>query len=609
MDILTNRLLRQAVPLFNALAVVLLVIGICAILILGKEVLVHLALAILLGFVLAPVVRLLQSVGMGRGIAVTSSLMGALAIIGLVAYVAYWQISLLAVDLPNYENTIRQKIHNISVQMSTGGVFSRAGKVVGQVLDDVQHIGAQPTPTQVPTIKLDTAKNVWESIYEYTAPVLEPVGTLFVVLLLAGFMLIGREDLRNRFIRLAGTDDIQQTTFALDDAGSRLSRMLLAQLALNSAFGIIISFGLLLIGVPSPFLWGIFAGIMRFVPYVGAIIGLLPPMVAAFAFDPSWTSLLLTVGLFALLEPIIGHVIEPYVYGHSSGLSPLAIVISATLWAFLWGPIGLVLATPISICLVVIGRHVKRLEFLEILMGDKPVLEPHEIFYQRMLAGDPREAEVQALEYLANNSLTSYYDDIVMEAVRRAHLDVIRGTIDSDRLQVLVSSTRELVMSLDKLEPIEQPRRRPPSYGKLRLAGTFLKPAARSPGMEQAGITAILHGTDPLDEVVALIVAQVLEKTGVTTTIVPMTDHLVDAGQVVDRQQVKKVCFSFVEPLSILHLRAYSIAVRRCVPAASVFMCIWQKTEEDLANEMRGKLRVDGLAMNMADTVNLVSQT
>ncbi len=185
---------------------------------------------------------------------------------------------------------------------------------------------------------------------------------------------------------------MQRTTAALDDAASRLSRLLLIQLLLNSAFGLIIGVGLSFIGVPSAILWGVLAGVLRFVPYIGAVISAAFPLALAAAVDPSWSMLLWTLALFFVVEPIVGHVIEPMVYGQSTGLSPVAIVASATFWTALWGPIGLVLATPLTVCLVVLGRHIERLEFLDVIFGDKPALSPAEMFYQRMLAGDPTEA-------------------------------------------------------------------------------------------------------------------------------------------------------------------------------------------------------------------------
>jgi predicted PurR-regulated permease PerM len=217
-----------------------------------------------------------------------------------------------------------------------------------------------------------------------------------------------QQDLRNRMIRLAGAHDLQRTTAAIDDAGQRLSRLFLTQLALNAGFGLVIGLGLWLIGVPSAPLWGILAMTLRFVPYIGAIISAIFPLLVAAAVGPGWSMVLWTAALFLIVEPIVGHVIEPMVYGQSSGLSPVAVVASATFWTWLWGPIGLVLATPLTVCLVVLGRHVEQLKFLEIMLGDRPALSPTEVTYQRMLAGDPMEAAEQAETFLKEQPLVSY---------------------------------------------------------------------------------------------------------------------------------------------------------------------------------------------------------
>ena len=253
-----------------------------------------------------------------------------------------------------------------------------------------------------------------ESLKALISPLLHPLATTGIIVIFVIFILLQREDLRNRLIRLAGSHDLQRTTAALDDAANRLSRLFLIQLLLNGTFGVIIGTGLWLIGVPSAILWGILAAVLRFVPYIGAAIAAAFPLALAVAVDPTWSMLLWTLALFLIVEPIVGHVIEPMVYGHSTGLSPVAVVASATFWTALWGPIGLVLATPLTVCLVVLGRHVERLEFLDVMFGDRPALSPPEIFYQRMLAGDPTEASDKAEEFLKERSLAPYYDEVAL---------------------------------------------------------------------------------------------------------------------------------------------------------------------------------------------------
>ena len=276
-----------------------------------------------------------------------------------------------------------------------------------------------------------------------------------IVVIFVIFILLQREDLRNRLIRLAGAHDLQKTTLAIDEAGYRLSRLLLAQLALNAGFGLIIGLGLWVIGVPSAPLWGLLAMALRFVPYIGAVIAAIFPLIVAAAVGEGWSMVLWTAALFVIVEPLAGHVVEPMLYGHSSGLSPVAIVVSATFWTWLWGPIGLVLATPLTICLVVLGRHVDRLEFLEVLLGNEPALSPSQLVYQRLLAGDPVEAIDQAREFLKEKSLVEYFDDVLLEGIRLAGTDARKGLLEEDRAIRIKETVAEVLEDLSSHEDIE----------------------------------------------------------------------------------------------------------------------------------------------------------
>ena len=309
-----------------------------------------------------------------------------------------------------------------------------------------------------------------ESLQSLISPLLHPLATTGIIVIFVIFILLQREDLRNRLIRLAGSHDLQRTTAALDDAASRLSRLFLIQLLLNGSFGIIIGLGLWLIGVPSAILWGILAAVLRFVPYIGAAIAAAFPLALALAVDPTWSMLLWTLALFVVVEPIVGHVIEPMVYGHSTGLSPVAVVASATFWTALWGPIGLVLATPLTVCLVVLGRHVERLEFLDVMFGDRPALSPPEIFYQRMLAGDPTEASEKAEEFLKERSLSSYYDEVALKGLQLAQVDAERGTLDPERLTKIRDAVSEFANNISEQEDRQMPKvnSRPTRKQRLR---------------------------------------------------------------------------------------------------------------------------------------------
>jgi predicted PurR-regulated permease PerM len=371
----------------------------------GREIIIPIALAILLSFVLAPLVGLLQRLRVPRGLAVVSVVVIAFALIFAMGSLLAAQLTQLAQDLPKYQSTISEKIQSFRDTTAGRGTLERASgmlkdlskeldkpKDAASVLGAGTSVKAGAPLTPVPVEVRQPDPGALESLQSLIAPLLHPLATTGIIIIFVIFILLQREDLRNRLIRLAGSHDLQRTTAALDDAASRLSRLFLIQLLLNGSFGIVIGLGLWLIGVPSAILWGILAAVLRFVPYIGAAIAAAFPLALSVAVDPTWSMLLWTLALFLVVEPVVGHVVEPMLYGHSTGLSPVAVVASATFWTALWGPIGLVLATPLTVCLVVLGRHVDRLEFLDVMFGDRPALSPPEIFYQRMLAGDPTEA-------------------------------------------------------------------------------------------------------------------------------------------------------------------------------------------------------------------------
>ncbi len=619
MDIVTNRLMRQSLPLFNVLAAVLLILGIGAIFYFGKEVLVQLSLALLLSFALSPVVTFLRGKQVSGGLAVSLAVLLALAVIMAIGWVGYRQGNLLATDIPGYEPVIRSKLTTVTESLASESNFSRAKGVLTGIFTDLHLIEnadkAGSAANGPSVVRLDAERSGLEALLHYLSPVLHPLATLLVVLMLAGFMLAQREDLRNRFIRLAGTDDIQKTTEAIDDAANRVGRMLLTQLAVNAAFGLVIGVGLWLIGLPSPFLWGIFAGILRFVPYIGAFIGLVPPLLVAFAADPSWWSLIWTVSLFVVLEPIVGHVLEPMLYGHSSGLSPVAVVVAALVWSFLWGPIGLVLATPLTICMVVLGRHVPRLAFLDILLGDRPVLAPHEMFYQRMLAGDPREAVGQALEFLKGRGLATYYDQIALEAMRRAHMDIVRGSLPRDRLATLVASSERLVSALNNVQqPLaiggEASSEAEAAFEVIQqdqgAVNLLYQPQQLPAPWQVSRPIAVLYGNDALDRAAAAMLAQVFTKHGLTAEIAALNQDEAAFEKAIDACSPALICLSFIEPLSTLHLRAATRQARRQVKDAKVMIAVWQETSLTLRVELTHKARADAVVTRVSEALEAV---
>jgi len=451
----------------QGVAAALLAALIVAALYFGRDVFVPLALSILLSFVLAPLVRALQNFRVPRAIAVIGVVLLAFSIIFAIGGVIAAQMTQLAGELPRYESNMRAKIQSVRGTAATNNTLERAADVLqdlGKELNKPKEAPsaaavapkANPVPAQdarpIPVEVRQPPPTALESIAALISPLLHPLMTSGIVIIFVIFTLLQREDLRNRLIKLAGSHDLQKTTVALNDAAQRLSRLFLSQLALNSAFGLVIGTGLWFIGIPSAVLWGILAGILRFVPYIGVFIAIVFPLALAVAVDPGWSLLLWTAALFLIVEPLVGQVIEPLLYGRSTGLSPLAVVLSATFWTALWGPIGLVLATPLTICLVVLGRHVENLQFLDVMFGDRPPLSPPQLFYQRMLAEDPAEALDNAEQFLKEMPLVTYYDEVALKGLKLAQADLNRDALDALHVQRIRDSVMELVKELDDHE-------------------------------------------------------------------------------------------------------------------------------------------------------------
>ena len=340
-----------------------------------------------------------------------------------------------------------------------------------------------------------------EMLRRVAEPLLGPLATAGIVIILVIFILLYREDLRDRLIRLAGARDLHRTMAAMDDAAYRLSRFFLAQTGMNTAFGLFIAGALWLIGVPNPLLWGFVAALMRFVPFIGVFVTVTGPILMALAVDPGWSMLVWVLVLFGLSEMLMGQVFEPLVFGHSTGLSPIAVIAAATFWTWLWGPIGLLLAVPLTVCLVVLGRHVERLEFLEVMLGDRPPLDPEETFYQRALAGDANALAEQAERCLKEKPLADYLDAVALPALRLAQADAVHGALQPERREALQRSVEMLV---EDLEEEDDPN---PAEGEA-------PPAPLPPEWHAPGAVLCLHGRGPFDALAANMLAQVLARRG-----------------------------------------------------------------------------------------------
>ncbi|MET0907021.1 MAG: AI-2E family transporter, partial [Tardiphaga sp.] len=426
-----------------------------------------------------------------------------------------------------------------------------------------------------------------------------------VIVIFVIFILLQREDLRNRLIRLAGTHDLQRTTAAIDDAAGRLSRLLLTQLAVNSAFGVVIGLGLWAIGIPSPVLWGVLAAVLRFVPYIGAVISAAFPLILAVAVDPGWSLLAWTAALFLIVEPIVGHVIEPMVYGRSTGLSPVAVVVAATFWTALWGPIGLVLATPLTVCLVVLGRHAEKFQFLDVMFGDRPALSPPEIFYQRMLADDPAEAADKAEQYLKERSLLSYYDQVALKGLLLARSDVQRGALNDARQTKLRDTVREFVSDLaDVRDVLGNNETTTDVESASAVEGTEkARGAEHVVRLEPADLASDWSGEHPLlciagrsvlDEAASLMMAHLATSHGIAAEAKPADALSTTNIFRLETEGVAAVCLIYLDVGAVSHMRYAVRRLRRKLPTATIILCCWaEDIDQQTLEQLRSGTKVD----------------
>lgn len=603
-------------PGLQGLTTLAVAVVVVAALYLAREVLVPITLAILLSFVLAPLVALLRRVGLPRVPSVVVAVLVALGVLLLLGGLIGSQVANLAGDVPRYAATVERKVDAVR-SYTIGRITSMTGKLGQQMAPPAPPAPASPpsdTPKPVPVEVHQPDPTPLEIATRVLSPILSPLATMGIVLLVAVFILMQREDLRDRMIRLFGSGDLHRTTAAMDDAAARLSKYFLTQLALNAAFGVVIGLGLLLIGVPSPVLWGIIAALMRFVPYIGAVASAVLPITMAAAVDPGWGMALSTVALFLVVEPVTGQIVEPLVYGHSTGLSPVSVVISAIFWAWLWGPVGLILSTPLTLCLVVLGRHIDRLEFIDVLLSDQPALTPAESFYQRILAGDTDEALDQAEVLLRDRALSSYYDEVALKGLQLAANDSLRGVLTEDQLRNIQDAIDGVVVDLADHGDADVPKAKaePAAPVSQAVPAPPILPApadtARNLPPEWAGAAPVLcvAGRGALDEAACTMLVQLLGKHGLQARVVSQDAASRARIASLDVSGVAMVCVSYIEAGgSPSPLRYMMRRLRQRLPAAPVLVGLWHADAALLGDErLRAMVAADHYVTSLREAVN-----
>jgi predicted PurR-regulated permease PerM len=539
----------------------------------GRPVLLPLAIAILLAFVLAPLVMRLRSLGIGRVFSVLLSAMVSIGIlVGIGLYVGN-QLVQLADELPQYQSNLVHKIQTVRGSTIEGGVIGRASLMLKALRDQVSdparidlarpaarttRNAPAPSPMQV-EIRQPEATPM-ELFVSIASPLVVPLAGAGIILVFVIFILLHQDDLRDRFIRLAGSADLQRTSRLLDEGAERLSHYLLLQSAINLSFGFVIGAGLWLIGIPNPILWGLLATIMRFVPYIGVPLAAISPIVLAFSVDPGWLMLVWTLLLFGIAEIVVGQALEPTLYGRRMGLSAVAIVISATFWTWLWGPLGLLLSTPLTMCLMVLGRHVDHLQFLEVLLGDRPPLAVEEALYLRMLGEDADEAAGEAEGFLKENSLCRYYDNVALQSLALAQADMNRGVLDSDRVAKIKDTTQALIQNLSYV-------------GNNPHSGDDTVPKARS--LIQNKPVLCVGGRGRLDEAAALLLIDLLEEQGIGARVIASTEVSSSNVDKLDVTDSTIVCLCYLDPGNLTRARYLLRRMRHHLPSAKIIAAFW----------------------------------
>jgi predicted PurR-regulated permease PerM len=552
--------------------------GVVAVLYLARELLIPLAFAIILAMILAPIVALLEKLRLGRVPSALIVLVLAIASMGGISWVIFHELIEVAIQLPEYRENINKKIATMnapgesalgraaaSVQ-SLGKQIAGAPAVVPPPADTLPgtndrksrriapNPGAQPLSVHI----VEQPANELQYLSDLIKPFLGPLAVFGMVLIFSLYLLIEHNDLRNRMFRLVGLNQLNVMTQALKDATQRVGRYLMLQLLVNICFGALCGTGLYLIGLPYAALWGAVAAILRVVPYVGSLVSTAMPLLLSLAVFDGWKAPLLVFLLFATLELVTGSFLEPRLYGNHTGVSSMALLLTTVFWAALWGPAGLILSTPLTVCVVVLGRYMPQFSFLHVLLGDEAALLAEAQFYQRMLAMDEQEARAVADQYLKDHSLAQLYDAVLIPALTMAEHDRHKGALDPAREEFLFLSMKEML---------------------TELADTPIKPGLEAaPELTPAwpaGRAICIPANDEADETAAVMLSQLLELAGCVTVSFPVDPDLLQLLQLLEPSADDVICVSAVPPFAFSQAKTLSRQLRARFPRTKLVVGVW----------------------------------
>ena len=524
-----------------------------AVLYLAKEVLIPVAVAILLSFLLAPAVRRLEQWKLGR---VPSTLIVALlgfgAIFGI-AGVAGSQAISLGAQLPEYRHNIVQKIHALR--------HPKHDSNIGKATEAIKDIEKEAAPDRPPIPVKESPANAFEATVDFMGPVAKPLAMLIAVIVFTILMLLNRESMRERVIALIGPGRIQVTTKAMAEASYRVGRYLMMQLVVNAMFGIPFGIALYFIGIPNALFFGLLGMVLRFIPYAGVWVAAAMPAILAFAISDGWTPVAWTLGVFFALEALLAYVIEPWLYGKSAGLSPIAIIAAVVFWTWLWGPIGLLLATPLTVCVAVMGRHIPELGFLNLLLGVEPVLSPEERFYQRLIALDHEDAQQLAESHVAAHGIAATFDDVIVPSLTLLEADRRKAALEPARERYVYEHARRIIEELE-----------------------------HNPPADIGGAVCIVAARDETDRIAATMASRLIAA--------PVVEN---AGQ----KPCKAVLISAVPPGAAHEAGYLARRLRRELPNAKIVVGLWGAADER-SRERLTKLGVDVVITRFSEAAEVL---
>ena len=554
----------------------------------AKEVLIPIALAILFSFLLAPLVHRLERFNLKRAVAVLIVVLLSFAIIGSIGVIVAGQLRDLADKAPQYADSLEKQLKHFQER---GGMLSKLSQTADRISHDIaptpasqpatQSAAAHPAVNEPPVSSQVTKVEIvpatapgLDLALSTFGPVLELLATAFIVIVLCIFMLIDRENLRDRVIRLVSNGDLNITTQAMDEAATRVSKYLVMQAITNGTYGVCVAIGLLILRVPNALLWGLLASLLRFLPYIGPWLGASVPLLLAFVTHGAIRGIE-TAAMYATLEVLVSSFIEPWLYGSHTGVSAVAILVAAAFWAWIWGTVGLLLATPLTVVLVVLGKYVPQMEFLNVLLGDEPVFDPPTRYYQRLLASDQEEASDLVEEYRKTMSPEVVYETVLIPALSLAHRDRFRGRLDPDQAQFVRQSMREEIEEMADL-PATAPTTRPSSEPKKTDSPAEVEVVQRSKilGAENVQILC-LPARDEADELAGMMFAQVLELNGFKAEAVSVTALASEMLELVAKKKADIVVISALPPSAVAHARYLCKRLRQKFPDVHLVIGLW----------------------------------